>query len=145
MPGVIEAGYFAATFSFVGGLKFLSNPVRAKAGNLLAAAGMTLAVGLTFYAAVIDQMPSANILVILGAIAIGTALGKIMSSRVEMTGMPQLVSLFNAMGGGCAMLLGIVEARQSGVGDMNHGVKLLLATGLVIGAASLTGSIVAFF
>src|SRR5690554_3536862 len=98
MIGIIEAGYFLATISFVGGLKFLSSPLRAKRGNLLAAAGMILAVGLTFYAAVINQMPQANIMVIVVAIFIGTILGKVMSSRVEMTGMPQLVSLFNAMG-----------------------------------------------
>lgn len=144
MIGIIEAGYFLATLSFVGGLKFLSSPVRAKTGNLLAAAGMVLAVVLTFYAAVIHQMPSANIMVIIVAIFIGTVLGKVMSSRVEMTGMPQLVSLFNAMGGGCAMLLGIIEARLVVVEPMPQGVQLLLSAGLVIGAASFTGSIVAY-
>lgn len=123
----------------------MSSPLRAKTGNLLAAIGMIVAVGLTFYGAVINQMPSANIMVIVAAIFIGTVLGKMMSSRVEMTGMPQLVSLFNAMGGGCAMLLGIIEARLVGVEEMDLGVKMLLSAGLVIGAASFTGSMVAYF
>src|SRR5690606_19522129 len=145
MNGIIEAGYFLATISFIGGLKFLSSPLRAKTGNLLAAVGMVLAVALTFYAAVIDQMPSANIMVILVAIAIGTVMGRVMSERVQMTGMPQLVSLFNAMGGGCAMLLGIIEARLEGVENMDPGIQMLLCAGLVIGAASFTGSIVAYY
>ncbi len=145
MAAFIDAGYFVATLTFVGGLKFLSSPAKAKSGNILAAIGMTLAVGLTFYSALTNALPAINMMIILGAIGIGTVVGKLMSSRVEMTGMPQLVSLFNAMGGGCAMLLGIIEGQQVGVSSLPLNVQLLLAGGLVIGAASLTGSMVAYF
>lgn len=145
MAAFIDAGYFVATLTFVGGLKFLSSPAKAKSGNILAAIGMTLAVALTFYAAVSQSLPAINMMIILGAIAIGTIIGRVMSKRVEMTGMPQLVSLFNAMGGGCAMLLGIIEGQQAGVSEMSLNIQLLLAGGLVIGAASLTGSMVAYY
>lgn len=145
MSGIIDAGYFVATLTFIGGLKFLSSPVRAKTGNLLAGLGMTLAVGLTLYAAIADHLPAVNLMVILGAIVIGSLVGRLMSARVEMTGMPQLVSLFNAMGGGCAMLLGIIEARQTGTSTLPFNHQLLLAGGLVIGAASFTGSMVAYY
>ncbi len=145
MPAIIDAGYFVATLSFVGGLKFLSSPAKAKSGNLLAAIGMTLAVLITLYSAISNNLPTINLLVILGAIGIGTIVGRVMSTRVEMTGMPQLVSLFNAMGGGCAMLLGIIEVQQVGVSSLPLNIQLLLAGGLVIGASSLTGSIVAYY
>lgn len=145
MAGIIDAGYFVATLTFIGGLKFLSSPVRAKTGNLLAGMGMTLAVGLTLYAAIADHLPTVNLMVILGAVVIGSIVGRFMSARVEMTGMPQLVSLFNAMGGGCAMLLGIIEARQAGTSTLPFNHQLLLAGGLVIGAASFTGSLVAYY
>lgn len=144
MTGLLDLGYFVATLSFVGGLKYMSAPAKAKKGNLLAAAGMILAVGLTLAMGIIDKLPTTNVLVVLGAISIGTLIGKLMSSRVEMTGMPQLVSFFNATGGGCAMLLGITEAQQAGTGIMAMHLQLLLAGGLVIGALSFTGSLIAY-
>ncbi len=145
MAAIIDAGYFVATLSFVGGLKFLSTPKRAQTGNILAAVGMGLAVALTLYATTQQTLPPVNLLVILMAMILGSLIGWFMSSHVQMTGMPQLVSLFNAMGGGCAMLLGIIEARQVGVTAIALNVQLLLAGGLVIGASSLTGSIVAYY
>jgi NAD(P) transhydrogenase subunit beta len=77
------------------------------------------------------------------AIAVGTLLGKRLSDKVEMTGMPQLVSLFNATGGGCAMLLGLVEANQMDSTTALLGNQILLIAGLVTGAVALTGSIIA--
>ena len=145
MQTMVDAGYLVATLSFVGGLKLLSSPARAKSGNKLAALGMGLAVLLTFFATTQQAMPPVNLLVIMLAILLGSLIGWFMSAQVQMTGMPQLVSLFNAMGGGCAMLLGIIEARQVGVSTLALNIQLLLAGGLVIGAASLTGSIVAYY
>ena len=77
------------------------------------------------------------------AVAIGTVIGKRLSDKVEMTGMPQLVSLFNATGGGCAMLLGLVEANQMEVSTAILGNQILLIAGLITGAVALTGSIIA--
>ena len=143
MNAVIEVGYLVATVSFLGGLKFMSSPKSAKTGNLIAAIGMVLAVGLTFVAAITATVPYTNLIVMLLAIAVGTILGKRLSDKVEMTGMPQLVSLFNATGGGCAMLLGLVEANQMDITSAILGNQILLIAGLVTGAIALTGSIVA--
>lgn len=145
MQTVVDAGYLVATVSFVGGLKLLSSPDKAKTGNKLAALGMALAVFLTFYATTQQTLPPLNLLIIMLAIVLGSVIGWLLSAQVQMTGMPQLVSLFNAMGGGCAMLLGVIEARQAGLVQLPLSIQLLLIGGLVIGAASLTGSIVAYY
>src|SRR5690606_25759314 len=102
-----------------------------------------LAVGLTFFAAVSETVPYTNLVIMLLAIAVGTVLGKRLSDKVEMTGMPQLVSLFNATGGGCAMLLGLVEANQMDGTTAILGTQILLIAGLATGAIALTGSILA--
>lgn len=143
MHAIIEIGYLIATLSFLGGLKFMSSPKSAKMGNSIAAMGMVLAVGLTFFAAVSETVPYTNLVIMLLAIAVGTVLGKRLSDKVEMTGMPQLVSLFNATGGGCAMLLGLVEANQMDGTTAILGTQILLIAGLATGAIALTGSILA--
>jgi NAD(P) transhydrogenase subunit beta len=143
MHAIIEIGYLIATLSFLGGLKFMSSPKNAKTGNLIAATGMVLAVVLTFIAAVTATVPYTNLIIMLLAIAVGIVIGKRLSDKVEMTGMPQLVSLFNATGGGCAMLLGLVEANQMDVSTTVLGNKILLIAGLITGAVALTGSIIA--
>ena len=143
MYAIMEVGYLVATLSFLGGLKFMSSPKNAKTGNLIAAMGMVLAVLLTFVAAVTATVPYTNLIIMLLAIAVGTVMGKRLSNKVEMTGMPQLVSLFNATGGGCAMLLGLVEANQMDPVTTILGNKILLIAGLITGAVALTGSIIA--
>ena len=143
MYAIIEVGYLVATLSFLGGLKFMSSPKNAKTGNLIAALGMVLAVVLTFIAAITATVPYTNLIIMLLAIAVGTVIGKRLSDKVEMTGMPQLVSLFNATGGGCAMLLGLVEANQMDPFATILGNKILLIAGLITGAVALTGSIIA--
>jgi len=143
MYAIIEVGYLVATLSFLGGLKFMSSPKNAKTGNLIAAMGMVLAVVLTFVAAITATVPYTNLIIMLLAIAGGTVIGRRLSSKVEMTGMPQLVSLFNATGGGCAMLLGLVEANQMDPVTTILGNKILLIAGLITGAIALTGSIIA--
>ncbi len=143
MHTIIEIGYLLATLSFIGGLKFMSSPKKAKTGNLIAASGMVLAVLLTFIAGLTDTVPYPNLVIILLAIAIGTVWGKRLSDKVEMTAMPQLVSLFNATGGGCAMLIGLVEVNQMDVITTSLGNQLLLIAGVVTGAVALTGSILA--
>ena len=143
MHAIIEVGYLIATLSFLGGLKFMSSPKNAKTGNLIAALGMVLAVVLTFAAALTATVPYINLVIMLLAIALGTVIGKRLSDKVEMTGMPQLVSLFNATGGGCAMLLGLVEANQMDPATAIIGNQVLLIAGLVTGAIAFTGSVIA--
>jgi H+-translocating NAD(P) transhydrogenase subunit beta len=143
MEALVHIAYLLAMLGFVLGLKFLSSPSRAKNGNLIAAGGMALAVVATligqFYGIEISIL---KISLIFGAIIAGYLVGKRMSDRVEMTEMPQLISFFNAMGGGCAMLLAVIESRLD---DAPSTTALsLLWAGLIIGAASFSGSIVAY-
>lgn len=142
MIALVNISYLIAMLSFILGLKFLSSPSKAKHGNILAGAGMVLAVIVTLISQFFGFSVSINLLLILLAIVTGTIVGKRMSDRVEMTAMPQLVSLFNAMGGGCAMLLGIMEAR---LGTPPSSASLILLwSGLIIGAASFSGSVIAY-
>lgn len=142
MLALTNISYLVAMLSFIIGLKYLSSPGKAKFGNLLAGGGMTLAVIITIVSHFTGQTIGINLLLILVAIVAGTIVGKRMSDKVEMTAMPQLVSFFNAMGGGCAMLLGIMEARISGAPSVAS--ITLLWSGLIIGAASFSGSVVAY-
>lgn len=88
MQAIIEIGYLLATLSFLGGLKFMSSPKNAKTGNLIAASGMTLAVVITSISAVTETVPYTNLIILFLAIAVGTVVGKRLSDKVEMTGMP---------------------------------------------------------
>lgn len=143
MSAIIEIGYLLSTLSFLGGLKFMSSPKRAKTGNIIAASGMIFALLLTLFGAFNQSLPSINILLIAVTLIVGSLLGKRLSSKVEMTQMPQLVSLFNATGGGCAMLLGIVEGHRLLASDTDIPLQLLLIIGLFTGAVAFTGSILA--
>ena len=112
MATLLEISYFIAMLSFIIGLKYLSYPKKAKLGNLIAGIGMTLAILTTIANSFYGKPLSINLLLISVAVIIGTFVGKRMAAKAEMTKMPQLVSYFNAMGGGCALLLGILEAQQ---------------------------------
>ncbi len=139
----IKVGYLIATISFILGLKFMSSPKKAKTGNLIAAMGMVLAVVITFFTPIGQSIPNTNLIIMLVAIAAGTIVGKRYSDKVQMTGMPQLVSLFNATGGGCAMLLGLVEANPMYPKPADLTMQILLIAGLITGAIAFTGSIIA--
>jgi NAD(P) transhydrogenase subunit beta len=142
MKLLIETAYFLSIISFLVGLKLLSKPKKAKLGNLLAAMGMVLALIITIYSTINKELPVINFLIIIGAILAGTFLGKYMSKKIEMTEMPQLVSLFNATGGACAFLLGIVESNQSIL--FKRWEILVLLLGVLTGAIATSGSIVAY-
>lgn len=143
MIALVNFTYLIAMLGFVIGLKFLSSPSRAKNGNLIAAGGMALAVLATlvgqFYGVEISVLKISLIFI---AIIAGYLVGKRMSDKVEMTEMPQLISFFNAMGGGCAMLLAVIESRLDAMPTSTN--LSLMWAGLIIGAASFSGSIVAY-
>ena len=144
MTTLLDISYFIAILSFIIGLKYLSFPQKAKLGNIIAGAGMTLAIILTIVTSFYQQAINTNLVLILIAVILGTFIGQIMAKRAEMTKMPQLVSFFNAMGGGCALLLGIIEAQQFHETN-NRIAEVVLITAMIIGAVSFTGSFIAYF
>lgn len=137
---LLEIAYLIASVTFVFGLKLMGNPKSARKGNLIAAGGMTVAIlgTLIFH----DQPVSPVIYaVILAAIALGTVGGWLTAKKVAMTKMPELVSLFNGMGGACAALISIIEYPNL---KEQPGALIAVLAGLVIGTVSFTGSMVAF-
>jgi NAD(P) transhydrogenase subunit beta len=130
--------YIAAFSMFILGLHMLRGPRTAVRGNLVAAAGMAIAV----VATLIDPRSGNYGLIVLG-VAIGTAVGVPSARSVKMTAMPQMVALFNGVGGGAVALISIVEFREAG-GDLplEELIPTLLAA--IIGSISFWGSNVAF-
>lgn len=140
IDSLLEISYLIASVTFVLGLKLMGNPKTARQGNLVAAAGMTVAILGTMFAHEHHVSPLIYALIVL-AIAIGTIAGWLTARRVAMTKMPELVSLFNGMGGACAALISLIEYP-----NMKHSTGALIAVlaGLVIGTVSFSGSIIAF-
>lgn len=171
---ILLLSYLIGSISFIVGLKMLSHPDTARKGNLYAAVGMTIAILATIFLYVDDQGNHlGNYLWIFGGLIIGSVLGTLMAKKVEMTAMPQMVSLFNGMGGACAAIISIVEFNhymhpkpdKAAAGFINglvdtlasalgqtaeasaHNSKLTLLTillGLIIGTVSFFGSMIAF-
>jgi H+-translocating NAD(P) transhydrogenase subunit beta len=129
------AAYLIASLLFIIGLKRLSSPRTARSGNFIAGVGMVLALLGTF---LLPHM--GHFCAILIAIVIGTIPGWLLAKRVKMTAMPQMVSLFNGMGGACALFISLGEWLK-GADDGQAFPKLL---GIVLGSVSFTGSLVAF-
>jgi H+-translocating NAD(P) transhydrogenase subunit beta len=141
---LLELSYLIGSVTFIIGLKQLSSPDTARKGNLVAAFGMTLAI----IATIIFHKNEAgeaigNIPWILAAMGLGTVVGYLMAMKVKMTAMPQMVSFFNGMGGACAALISLIEFGGH-TGEMSSGFRLIVFLGLVIGAVSFSGSIIAY-
>src|SRR6202795_629366 len=138
---VIALSYIVAAVLFIFGLKHLSSPRTAGSGTRLAAIGMAIALGVTL----LDRQ-----IVSYWTIAIGTLIGGVMgvyfARTVQMTAMPQMVALFNGMGGATAALVSVAEfLRLTRAGEaIGIGEATSIALGTIIGAISFTGSIVAF-
>ncbi len=142
---ILDLIYLFASITFVLGLKMLSGPQTARRGNLWAAFGMTMAILGTIF---IYQNPNGdthrdtiNLGLIFGGLTIGTIIGWMTAKKVKMTAMPELVSLFNGMGGACAALISLLEFHHN-IGTTSR-IAIIMA-GLVIGSVSFSGSIVAF-
>ncbi len=134
-----QLGYLVAAVCFIVALKGLSSPKTARRGNLIGAAGAVLACVLVFLVADLRHLVP-----ILVAIAIGTAVGVVGAYRVKMTQMPQLVALFNGVGGGAAAIVALIELHT--IAATEPPVFHLVATAftIVIGSVSCAGSIVTF-
>jgi NAD(P) transhydrogenase subunit beta len=124
---------------FILALKGLSHPKTARRGNLLGALGATIAIGLVFFQ--IEEMN--NLGWILGAIAFGLAVGVPAARKVQMTNMPQLVALFNGVGGGAAALVAIVEYLKHST-EMSIAFLIFTVFTVIVGCVSFSGSIVTF-
>ncbi len=124
---------------FILALKGLSHPKTARRGNLLGALGATIAIGLVFFQ--IEEIE--NLWWILGAIGFGLAVGVPAARKVQMTNMPQLVALFNGVGGGAAALVAIVEYLKLGA-EMSLAFLIFTVFTVIVGCVSFSGSIVTF-
>lgn len=143
----VKLVYLAAAVLFILGLKGMCHPRSAVQGNLLASVGMLLAVVVTLLD---ERITGGGYWVILSGFVVGGLIGAVMAYRTPMTGMPQVVALFNGFGGG-ASAIGVGAAVEEVVSQLDEGVSLLsipfttsaALTG-IIGAVALTGSIIAF-
>ena len=137
VDSIIQVSYLVTAFLFIMGLKRMSSPVTARSGILWAGAGMVIATLVTFL-----YPGMSNYGWIIAAIAIGGALAWVSGRRVAMTDMPQMIALYNGMGGGAAAAIAAVELYRA---DTTDGLTLALAVlGGLIGAVSFSGSLSAF-
>ncbi|HEY2275743.1 MAG TPA: NAD(P)(+) transhydrogenase (Re/Si-specific) subunit beta [Steroidobacteraceae bacterium] len=143
MPGwlsaglAIQASYFVTAVLFIMGLKRMSSPVTARSGILWAGAGMAVATLVTFL-----YPGMSNYELILPAMLVGGILAWWSGKRVAMTNMPQMIALYNGMGGGAAAAIAAVELYRGGTEGYVTGSLAVL--GGIIGAVSFAGSAIAF-
>ncbi|MFN5135662.1 MAG: NAD(P)(+) transhydrogenase (Re/Si-specific) subunit beta [Chitinophagaceae bacterium] len=151
---ILIISYLIASVTFILGLKMLSNPATARKGNLIAAGGMTIAILATIFLYEEGGVKLGNYGWIFGGLVIGSVVGTLAAKKVKMTAMPQMVSLFNGMGGACAALISIVEfdhlTHNYSAGDftffssLDGTTLLIIMAGLIIGSVSFAGSMVAW-
>jgi len=161
---ILTLCYLIGSVTFILGLKMLANPATARKGNLVAAAGMVIAILGTIFLYEEEGKKLGNYIWIFAAIAIGTVIGFISAKKVKMTAMPEMVSMFNGMGGACAMLISVVEfnhllhptsVTEHFNGELGEGVStaasypsagmlLIILLGLIIGSVSFAGSMIAW-
>jgi H+-translocating NAD(P) transhydrogenase subunit beta len=137
----IDVAYLVAAVCLIIGIKRLSHPRTARSGNLVAAAGMAIAVGFTF---AIDELD--NYWLIVAGIAVGSVVGVVSARRVRMTAMPQMVALFNGVGGGAAALIAAAEFYRHAPdpGRLPGEVVVGILFSAFVGSVSFWGSLVAF-
>ena len=147
--------YLIASVTFILGLKMLSNPLSARKGNLIAAFGMAVAIFATIFLYEDNGEKLHNYAWIFGGLLIGTIAGTLSAKKVKMTAMPELVSLFNGMGGACAALISAAEFYHIYQLHKNSpeipfaelatvGHYITIVAGAIIGTISYTGSIIAW-
>lgn len=160
MDNLLTLCYLIGSVTFILGLKMLSNPASARKGNLIAAAGMAIAIlGTIFLYKDEEGNRLGNYAWIFGGLIIGTVVGTLAAKKVKMTAMPEMVSLFNGMGGACAALISIVEFNHlvkdfswdsyaangySFFSQLDGTTLLIILLGLIIGSISFAGSMIAW-
>lgn len=166
---ILTLCYLIGSVTFIIGLKMLSNPATARRGNLIAAVGMTIAIIGTIFLYRDDESGEKlhNYGWIFGGLLIGGVIGTLAAKKVKMTAMPEMVSLFNGMGGACAALISIIEFghyAHNGFKNVIHeayevgpqeneiilslgvqtGILITIFVGLIIGSVSFAGSMIAW-
>lgn len=156
---LLSIAYILASVSFILGLKMLSDPATARRGNGIAAAGMTIAVLATILLYRNGRQPLHHYGWMFTALVIGGIAGTLAAKKVRMTAMPEMVSLFNGMGGACAAIISLVEiqhritaydhpdfafvmSREATLFPFAQQLAILFA--LVIGSVSFAGSMIAW-
>ncbi len=137
-PDFIASAYIVSFALFIIGLRRLTHPATARQGNKIAAVGMAMAVFATLCNDVIDDWG----LIVVGVV-IGTAIGIPAARNVKMTAMPQMVALFNGVGGGAVALVAWAEFRHAG-GDIPLEEMIPILFSAIVGSVSFWGSNIAF-
>jgi NAD(P) transhydrogenase subunit beta len=133
--------YLITIVTFILALRFLSNPATARRGNQIGAAGMVLAVVVTWI-----RIGTTSWWAIALGMLLGGGFGAFAARKVHMTAMPQMVALFNGVGGGAAALIALAELHRilPPPGTPTDDVSLAIVLSALIGAISFAGSMVAF-
>lgn len=153
---ILTICYLVASVTFILGLKMLSHPTTARKGNLVAAFGMAIAIFGTIFLYRNGETGEGlhNYGWIFAGLVIGGIIGTLAAKKVKMTAMPEMVSLFNGMGGACAALISLVEfdhlsrelasnADSEFISSVQPTV-LIIVLGLIIGSVSFAGSVIAW-
>jgi NAD(P) transhydrogenase subunit beta len=149
---LVRIAWLAGAVAFVLGLVRMNSPATARNGNLLSAGGMAVAVAATAILIVARQqldpasfgIRASSWALIVGGVIIGGGLGLYAARTVKMTAMPQLVSLFNAVGGGAAALIAIDDyLRIVGGGSVRLDTHVFIVLDIIIGSITFTGSLIA--
>ena len=133
MPVYVQGAWFLGAALFIFGLKGMSSPASARKGIIIAGYGMLIAIAATF---LIPGLQNLGLMAL--ALVVGGAAAWISGQKVKMTDMPQMVAIYNGMGGGAAAAIAAVEFAKGEA----HGITtvVLAVVGALIGAVSFTGS-----
>jgi len=131
--------YLVTIVTFILALRFLSSPKRARQGNLLGAAGMALAIVVTLAQ---DGLENYGAMAV--AMAVGAAIGVVGARSVKMTAMPQMVALFNGVGGGAVALIALAEFHNLAPAGLDGEESVAILLSALIGSISFAGSLIAF-
>src|SRR5204862_1487453 len=133
--------YLITIVAFILALRFLSSPATARRGNQIGAAGMLVAIVVTFL-----QNEVVSYWEIAVGMVVGGVFGAVAARRVRMTAMPQMVALFNGVGGGAAALVSLAEfhLRAPAPGRLHGDISVALILSALIGSVSFAGSMIAF-
>ena len=133
--------YLITIVTFILALRYLSNPAHARRGNQIGAVGMLLAIVVTWV-----KTGGTSWWALALGMAIGGGFGAVAARRVKMTAMPQMVALFNGVGGGAAALISLAEfhLRAPAPGRLHGDISISIVLSALIGAISFAASLVAF-